>query len=361
MRLSPKCRAVLSGDAPGFKAALFRCLLAIPAALYKPIIHLRNACYNHGWKKTHQVTVPVICVGNLTVGGTGKTPMVIWICRLIQRRGLKVAVLTRGYKAKKDQDNDETKLIRQALPNVPIVINHDRVAGARQAINEHNARVLVLDDGFQHRRLARDLDIVMIDCTCPFGYDHILPRGLLREPKTQLRRAHLAVLSRCDMIEKDELSQLHAQVEKLLRNTKDKSESFPKVIVHSQHQPVALLGSDGSKHQPVELQGKKVFAFCGIGNPQTFEDTLTELGADVIGHYHFGDHYVYDELDAKLLLDWRSQYQADWLVTSEKDWVKLKEITAIAKIKELFWLKVETRITHGKDELGQNIVKLLEK
>jgi len=361
MRLSPKCRDVLSGDETGVKAALCRCFLTIPAALYKTIIYLRNACYNHGWKKAHQVTIPVICVGNLTVGGTGKTPMVIWICRLIQRRGLKVAVLTRGYKAKDDQENDETTLVRQALPDVPIVINPDRVAGARQAIKEHNARVLVLDDGFQHRRLARDLDIVMIDCTCPFGYDHILPRGLLREPKTQLRRAHVAILSRCDMIDKDELSQLQEQVEQLLQNTKDKSETPPKIIVHSQHQPVVLLSADGSKHPPDKLQGKKVFAFCGIGNPQTFEDTLTELGGEVIGHYHFGDHYVYDELDGNLLRDWRSQYNADWLVTTEKDWVKLKEISTIAKIKELFWLKIETRITEGKEELGRTIVKLLER
>jgi tetraacyldisaccharide 4'-kinase len=361
MRLSPKCRAVLSGEDPGVKAGLLRCLLVIPAALYQPIIGLRNACYNRGWKKTYQVPVPVICVGNLTVGGTGKTPMVIWLCRLIQRRGLKVAVLSRGYKAKGDLDNDETALMRQTLPDVPIVINPNRVEGAREAIQEHNAKVLVLDDGFQHRRLARDLDIVLIDCTCPFGYDHILPRGLLREPKSQLRRAHVAVLSRCDMIEKNELSQLEEQVEQLLHDTKDKSETPPKVIVHSQHQPVALLKADGSKHQPAELKGKKIFAFCGIGNPQAFEDMLTDLGADVIGHYQFGDHYVYDGLDAKLLLDWRGQYNADWLVTTEKDWVKLKAIPAIAKIEDIFWLKVETRITQGKEELGRTIVNLLEK
>jgi tetraacyldisaccharide 4'-kinase len=360
MRLSPKCRALLSGDEPGVKAALFRCLLAIPTALYKPVVSFRNACYDHGWKKIHKVPVPVICVGNLTVGGTGKTPMVIWICRLIQRRGLKVAVLTRGYKARDDQDSDETAIMRQALPDVPIVINPDRVAGARQAIREHNAKVLVLDDGFQHRRLARNLDIVMIDCTCPFGYEHILPRGLLREPKKQLRRAHVAVLSRCDMIEKEKLSQLQQQVRQLLQNPKAKSDTPPKVVVHSQHQPVALLGSDGSKHPPAKLQGKKVFAFCGIGNPKTFEDTLTELGAEVIGRYQFGDHYIYDDLDANLLRDWRSQYRADWLVTTEKDWVKLKEIAAIVRIEELYWLKIETRITHGKDELGRAIVDLLD-
>ena len=361
MRLSQKCRDVLSGQATGCKAALIRFVLAIPAAFYKPIIHIRNASYDHGWKKAYKVSVPVFCVGNLTVGGTGKTPMVIWICRLLRRRGLKVAVLTRGYKAKNDQDNDETALLRQALPDVPIVINPDRVAGARQAIAEHNAKVLVLDDGFQHRRLARDLDIVMIDCTCPFGYDHILPRGLLRESKTQLRRAHVAVLSRCDMIENDELAQLQTQIEQLLQNPKDKSELPPKLIVHSQHQPVALLASNGSKHPPEELQGKKVFAFCGIGNPQAFEDTLTKLGGDLIGHYLFSDHYVYDDLDANLLRDWRSQYNADWLVTTEKDWVKLKDIPPIASIKELFWLKIETRITQGKEELGRTILKILEK
>jgi len=361
MRLSPKCRAVLSGQEPGVKAALLRCLLTIPAALYKALIHLRNAWYDHGWKKTCKVSVPVICVGNLTVGGTGKTPMVIWICRLLQHRGLKVAVLSRGYKAKDDQENDESALIRQTLPNVPLVINPDRVAGAQEAIEEHNAKVLVLDDGFQHRRLKRDLDIVMIDCTCPFGYDHILPRGLLREPKSQLRRAHIAVLSRCDRINENELSQLQQQVRLLLHGDEQKSQTHEKVIVHCQHQPVALLASDGAKHPPAGLQGKKVFAFCGIGNPQTFEDTVTDLGAEVVGHYIFGDHYVYDELDANLLRDWRSQYHADWLVTTEKDWVKLKPIPAIAKIKELFWLKIETRITRGKEELGRTIVNLLEK
>ncbi|MBN1845736.1 MAG: tetraacyldisaccharide 4'-kinase [Sedimentisphaerales bacterium] len=360
MRLSPRCRAILSGDQAGPRAGLIRSALAVPATLYKPVVGLRNWLYDHGWKKTYQLPVPVICVGNLTVGGTGKTPLVIWLCRLIQRRGLRVAILSRGYRGPTEQGNDETTLLRQALPEVPIVINPDRVQGGRQAVDDHRAQVLVLDDGFQHRRLRRDLDIVLIDCTCPFGYGHLLPRGLLREPPNQLRRADVVILSHCDMISKDELARLEQHIRQYLPPADAEARRPATLLVHSQHQPIGLFGSDGTKYNLSDLQGKRVFAFCGIGNPQAFEDMLRQLGAELKGHYVFGDHYIYDELDAKLLHEWRSEFQADRLVTTEKDWVKLRQIPPLAHIEELCWLKVETRITRGKEELGRRIVEILE-
>src|SRR5215218_2325723 len=175
-------RDVVSGRRIGLVAGLTRCMLRVAEVPYTIAVTIRNRRYDRGAAKVQHVGVPTITIGNLTLGGTGKTPMVKWLAQRFQHTGLRVAILSRGYGAADGKHNDEAMELAQALPDVPHIQNRDRVAAARQAIREFDSQLLLLDDGFQHRRLGRDLDIVLLDALEPFGFEHVFPRGTLREP-----------------------------------------------------------------------------------------------------------------------------------------------------------------------------------
>ena len=175
---------------------LARCLLSAVEVPYTWAVRWRNYGYDHGQSPSQRVSVPVISVGNLSMGGTGKTPLVAWIAQRLQQRGVRVTLVSRGYGAVAGKPNDEALELEQKLPGVPHLQNPDRVAAAQKGIAELGSQAILLDDGFQHRRLARDLDIVLLDAVEPFGFGHVFPRGTLREPISGLRRADLVALSR---------------------------------------------------------------------------------------------------------------------------------------------------------------------
>ena len=342
-------------------AALARGLLSGAAVCYGAAVGLRNVLYDRGLLVSGELSVPVICVGNITVGGTGKTPLVIWLCRALQRHGLKVALLSRGYKGDGEQGNDEIRMMREALPEVVILVGADRVANGRRAVAEYQAEVVVLDDGFGHRRLRRDLDVVTVDCTCPFGYGELLPRGLLREPRRQLRRAGAVVLTRSNAIEAAELAPLRIEIETLVGakgSHEANSQTKGRPIVYGEHRPVGLNSGRGEQVELAALRGKKVLAFCGIGNPQAFAGTLERLGAEVVELKCFDDHVEYDEGVFEELAALRDERRAQWLVTTEKDWVKLREFAAAEYTDDLYWLKVEMVLGEGETELRREIERL---
>ena len=189
---------VMSGQARGVGATLTRTLLAAAEPAYAGVMTARNRLFDRGAKRIHRLPRPVISIGNLTTGGTGKTPAVQWLVRALQERGHRPGILTRGYRKEAGAASDEEELLRESL-GVPVVANADRVRGAATLLERTPAvTTFVLDDGFQHRRVAREADVVLIDATNPFGYDHVLPRGLLREPVVGLARAHLVILTRVD-------------------------------------------------------------------------------------------------------------------------------------------------------------------
>ena len=327
-----------------------RAMLTLLAWLYRLVVAARNRIYDLGWRRAKRVSVPVICVGNITAGGTGKTPMVVWLCRHLQQRGRKVVVLTRGYQRKGSGDNDETQMLRRLLPDVPIVIDANRVRGAHSALAQHQPDAIVLDDGFQHRRLARDLDIVTIDCTCPFGYGHLLPRGLLREPIGALRRAAAVVLTRTDQVSEEKVFTVVQRVQRIAD-----SET---VIAHSRHVPIGLYDID-ERNTPLEkLRGRRVVAFCGVGNPQAFVETLKQLDAKVAATRFFNDHHHYKQCDCASLIKLARKNEADVLLTTEKDWVKLKHTAGARDISTLHWLRIETAINEGGRELGEKLDSL---
>ena len=293
-----------------------RGLLRLFSGCYGWAVALRNRRFDRGINRT-SVEVPVISVGNLTTGGTGKTPLVIEVARRLERHGRKVGVISRGYRAPQDQPADELIMVSRRLPGVVCLSDPDRVRAARRAIDQHAVDAIVLDDAFQHRRLARDLDIVTIDATCPFGYGYLLPRGLLREPPASLRRADLIVISRADQLDEQGLKALHARL----------ADIAPQVRrVNSRHRLKGLTELDGRAAEPAADPASPVFCFSAIGNPAAFEDTVRRMGAHVRGGLRWPDHHHYARADLVRVVGQAKRCEADLLLTTEKDAVKLAAI-----------------------------------
>ena len=400
-------RKLVSGRSTGLGPSVLRLLLGVAACGYSLVIRLRNLLYSKGWFKTHRVNAAVISIGNITTGGTGKTPLVAWLCNEIaQNPKLKTencqcAVLTRGYKAtqnsklKTQNYFDEPAILAQSCPQAKVMVNPDRVAGAAEAIS-FGANVLIMDDGFQHRRLARDLDIVAIDATMPFGFGRMLPAGLLREPITALKRAAAVVITRSDQVTEPQLT----EIENRIRNIKAdiviarsihapvsvqccESRSFPARQSISAHTPVtpppvppahpvipAKAGiqkrvdvdscfrrNDATSKQTranenlEQLKGKKIFAFCGIGNPEAFLNTLKALGADLLGSAVFDDHYLYTQACLDEISKQAQHLKADLVLTTQKDWTKIAPLLTDEKHLLFAFLAVEIRFQTGQDRL----------
>lgn len=302
-------QALIRGERRGPVAMLARGGLRLASWPYGLGTWTRNWLFDRGWKAIHRTTVPVISVGNLTLGGTGKTPCVEYVARFYRDLGFQVTILSRGYGSQSGR-NDEAMVLEENLPDVPHLQDPDRVAAAQRAVEELESELLVLDDGFQHRRLHRDLDIVLIDTTRPPTRDHWFPRGTLREPSSGLRRAGAVVLTRCDQVSGDEVEAIREWLAQRLPG---------KPVATTEHRPTDLIG--GPEAEPVEwLRDREVAAFCGIGNPSAFRCTLERLGAVVQSFRCFPDHHVYTRADVDELSGWAPGLP---LVTTQKDWVKL--------------------------------------
>ncbi len=343
-------KAIVSGRRQDAGARVVRCLLGAPALGYGLAVRIRNHLYSRGWLTAHAAGVPVISVGNLTAGGTGKTPLVAWLAQFLRDRHLHPAILTRGYKTQKDTPSDEPAELAAMCPEVPVVIDPDRVAGAAEAVRNHGAQVLLLDDGFQHRRLARDLDILTIDATLPFGYGRLLPAGLLREPLAGVARAHAAVLTRCDQATDDE----RLRIEERLRHINDKL-----VVATSVHAPVSAAVEQGNSIDLPELRNKRVFGFCGIGNPQAFFGTLQRLGCVLVGSHGFDDHYHYTDRCLREVHEKAKQCGAELVVTTQKDWTKIAPLPRPAREPRFACLTIKLELRQGAAEFTALIERTL--
>ncbi len=347
---------LVRGEITGVSAALLRLILDIAARCYQCIINIRNRLYDGGWLKVYKLPVPVICIGNITAGGTGKTPMVIWLCRYLMQNDLTPAILSRGYKATDGNDSDEVNLLKNALPEVPVISNSNRVQGGKLAISKYNADVLVMDDGFQHRRLVRDLDIVMIDSLEPFGLGKMLPRGFLREPVSALSRANVIIISRSEMLPKIRQEQLESTIQGIVCRVRQGL--LP--VVYACTKITRLLSADDAELPLGKLQNGKVMALCGIGNPQSFITTLQRLGAVVVAESIRDDHFVYNSQVCREIAHIARQNNAEMVVTTEKDWVKLKKIDEARDIHNLCRLQIATDIMQGKELLCKLIDETIQ-
>ncbi len=320
-------------------------LLSMPYGL---AVRVRNRLYDRGWKKRHKAGVPVISVGNLTVGGTGKTPCVEYVARWCRQQDLRVAILSRGYGSEAGR-NDEALVLEENLPDVPHLQGADRVVLARVAVEELESEVLVLDDGFQHRRLVRDLDLVLLDATNPWGFGHLLPRGLLREPPASLRRAGTILLTRCDQVAPEELELLRGRVARMAPGI---------LVAESVHRPAELVDARQVTADLHELRGRPVVAFCGLGNPEAFRNTLIGLGAEIGAFRTFPDHHSYTRTDIDELRRWARQQAKDCVVaTTQKDLVKIR-LTQLGE-RPLYAVRIQLHITRNRDLLDQQLQEVL--
>jgi tetraacyldisaccharide 4'-kinase len=307
-------RDLVSGQSRGPRASLARIGLRLASIPYGWAIRLRNAYYDHRTAKIHRLPVPVICVGNLTLGGTGKTPMVAWLARWFRQQNVRVAIISRGYGAAAGSRNDEALELEEQLPDVPHLQNPDRVVAGQVAVDELDSELIILDDGFQHRRLHRDLDIVLIDGLAPFGHGYLFPRGFLREPVSGLRRAAAVVLTRSDMVSDERRIEIRRRIGKVAPAA---------YWIEMVHEPYELRDAAANSESLEVLAGADVAAFSGIGNPAGFDHTLTVCGYRVAGRRIFPDHHGYSADDIRQLGDWIQELDVTAAVCTHKDLVKI--------------------------------------
>ncbi len=286
-------------------------LLRPLSAVYAAVISRRNRRYDRGIA-VQRAARPVISVGNLTTGGTGKTPMVMEIVRRLIAAGRRPAILTRGYRSTHGRESDEALELRLSLPQTPVVVQPDRVAGAAIAVRDHAADCLVLDDGFQHRRLHRDLDIVLIDALDPWGGGLLLPAGRLREPLSALRRAQLAIVTRANQADAATISRIRGRVADAATTPVLLADVVPDMAAHG----------PGTSLAP----GATVLAVCAIGNPHTFLATLRAIGAVVRDARNYPDHHAYSPADCQAIRLAAQRCGARVVAVTRKDWVKLAPI-----------------------------------
>ena len=340
---------LIGGGRKGIAASLCRTALAFAELPYSAVIDCRNAAYDRGSKTIHRVSVPVISVGNLTAGGTGKTPMVRWIAQWFRDRGVRVVIVSRGYGAEEGSKNDEALELERQLPDVPHLQNPDRVAAATTAIEEFESQVVVLDDAFQHRRIHRELDLVLIDALRPFGFGHLLPRGLLREPLRSLRRAATIAISRANLVSERELTDIVSTI---------RSSAPDASLCQVTHQPVEWSQASGKKRPLRALAKQRVAAFCGIGNPAGFRSTLESCDVQLVGFRTFPDHHGFAHEDLASLAEWAAEVRAESVICTAKDLVKIR-IDQLGRC-PLYALDIGIRFSTGESALTDQLIRILE-
>jgi tetraacyldisaccharide 4'-kinase len=329
-------RHLVSGEERAWWASSARTGLWALSGIYAGIVSGYRAGFDLGLLKTTRLPCPVLGIGNITVGGTGKTTTVRWLVRRLQEWGVHPAVLSYGYRAgagKKERNavtvvagpegirtpvslsGDEPQMLARSLPGVPVLIGRKRIYSGQQAWDEFRADACVLDDSFQYWRLEKDLELLLVNAANPFGYGHLLPRGMLREPLRGLRRAGGVILTHAAAVSTDERQRLRARIEKLKPGIAV-AEAVHEPVRLRDHQSGALLGTE-------TLREGRWLALSGLGQPESFENSLVQLGAREAAPARFRDHHAYtvEELEEA-----RARVRSEGLagiVTTEKDAVKI--------------------------------------
>ena len=349
------------------------------------IVWLRRTAYRHGILSSWRAPVPVVVVGNITVGGTGKTPLTELLARALKAQGRKVAILSRGYKSKRVRKiprwkkwlaklrgkplparlprvvsdgqkvlldsyvaGDEPFMLATNLPGVPVVVDKDRVKAGLHAIKNFGTDTLLLDDGLQYLRLKHRLDMVLVDRTAPWGNGYLLPRGTLREPKRHLKRASYIFITKCG---EGDNSEFVAELRKLNRIAE---------IIECRHRPVHLENIQTREKKPLEvLYGAHIGSISGIAVPKSFEEGLLKLGAKLDATVHFADHHRFTHQDIKQFLERCERRDVRMIVTTEKDFVRFPTLPPDLDI-PIYFLRVEMEIVRGKESFDRMIRLLCE-
>ncbi len=345
---------------------LLRWTLHALSWIFRALIQLRLYLFQHDYQQRHHLGTLTISVGNLTVGGTGKTPVVEFLAKTLHQHGRRVAILSRGYKSKalaQPQEwetsipardipkivsaagkihlsskfaGDEPFMLAQNLPDVAVLVDRDRVKSARFAIKALDCDTLLLDDGMQYLRLARGIDMVLVDANAPFGSGALLPAGTLREPRHHLRRAHIILLTKSDGSD-------HQDIIAQLRRYNPHAP-----IVVTTHGPQHLENLFTQERAPLsELQGKHVAALSAIAVPESFENSLSRLGATVQFTKRFSDHHRFSHRDISSFMQRCLERDVHMVVTTEKDAVRYPKHHP--PVVPVWFLRIEVKILSGQE------------
>ena len=311
----------------GLMAGIFRIFLFILSLIYRLIVRILSSFYRI---RPYRLNCKVISVGNITLGGTGKTSLVEMIAGLLKQKGHKVAVLSRGYKkpdarcsgidASYKTMGDEPYMLSRNLSDIAVIVNKDRIRAAKQAIADYGVGTVILDDGFQQWRINKDLEMVTLDTTNPLGNLHLLPRGILREPLSSLRRADVFVLTKVN------LKSGNQNIKEILKKINPTA-----LIVEAQHSPVGFYKLSTSRDNllnPDEFRGRQVSLVSGIADPQSFEKLISNLGIDIVLTFRFPDHYPYTEKDLDRIIKNSKQKDVNIIITTEKDSVRFSTLSS---------------------------------
>ena len=354
----------------GKRAGLLRGVLFLISLLYLRIVALRLRLFRSHILRGHQLGCPVVSIGNLTVGGTGKTPVVEKLARDLSQKGRRVAILSRGYKSVRkkgplaqqspvrvvseggaillDSKNagDEPFMLAKNLRGVAVVVDKDRVGCGRHAVEKLGCDLLILDDGLQYLKLHRRFDIVLIDREAPFGNEYLLPRGTLREPPDHLRRATHILITKCDG---SDLSDLHARIR--LHN-----KTAP--IIECRHRPLELQDLASGKTYPLsELKGLRAASLSAIASPESFEQGLRRLGVDLELTQSFADHHRYSKREIDRFLKRCARRGISCVLTTEKDAVRMPRL--FNQEIPIRYLRIEIEIVKGQEHWDRMLEQLV--
>ncbi len=338
-RLRKAVTAAMADDAqspPRFSTAI----LLAASCLYGLAVRTRIALYRQGRLSTRRLPCKTISIGNIAVGGTGKTPMTLWLAARLREAGYRTAVLSRGYGGSAEKRigvasdgktvrmgpeaaGDEPFMMANRLPGVPVLVGRDRYATGMRAVEQFGSEVVLLDDGFQHVKLERDMDLVLLDGGRPLGNGRLLPRGTLREPPSALARADGIVLTRwaSGAAVPDVLNRYAPSVPVF----KSIHAPYPHLFLKAGRKAATVPNGIGSTFNPAALSQCRVMGFSGIARNDAFQETLRSLGAGMAGFMGFSDHHRYTDADIRLILSTARDRSADLLATTEKDWARLAD------------------------------------
>jgi tetraacyldisaccharide 4'-kinase len=328
--------------------------------VYSAFMKCRAWAYNKGYLATKRLPCSVISVGNLSLGGTGKTPHVLIIANWLKNKGIRTAVLSRGYggRAKcnplivSDGTNvlaspvdagDEPVMLSKTLSKIPVIVGSDRYKSGKLAIERFNTQAIVLDDGFQHMSLFRDIDLVLLPTVNFFGTRWVFPGGDLREPISALYRATAILLTRAEELSSADQKISKQEIQRIIKG---------KPVFLSEMRTTKIISTEGEIKTTEMLAGKPMLAFCALGNPESFFTSLENLGVDLRSKIAFPDHYPYKNTDLSKLISLAKKRGAKSLVTTQKDWAKIESIwhnfsASNKKLPSLWILKAEAMPEEG--------------
>ena len=355
MSLKPYLEEIVLGHRRGIAAPLVRSIALCCSMIYIFVVQIRLLLFRRGLFKSKPLEAKVISVGNITLGGAGKTPVVAYLAGHLQKKGRKVGILSRGYKRTSkgvqavsdgqavrltwQEAGDEPYLLARKLPGVPVIVGKNRISAGRHGIEWFDIDTLLLDDGFQHVKLRRDLDIVVIDASNPFGNGRTFPAGHLREPLRNLKRTNLFWLTRVDQTE--DLPALQRFLNSIQSGAR---------IIESTYQPIGLrCRKTGAEADLSILTGSKTVLLCGIANPTSFKKSVADVGAHIVDQYVFPDHHPFTVAEIRKVQQSASDHGAEFIVTTEKDGVRIPD--GFDYDVPMYELITEVRLTQGEELL----------